>query len=144
MSQDFGLLLNVIFVSVLYLFIAFVAKRSFSALATDDTGGQDSFDDDFDENEDRTAASLVNSAGDIYELSSSNTLGRAENSDIVLENEYISHHHATIFQHNDSWYLKDEGSTNGTFLNGKQITDETRLKSGDIISIGQIALTFKE
>jgi pSer/pThr/pTyr-binding forkhead associated (FHA) protein len=37
-------------------------------------------------------------------------------------------------------YLEDLGSTNGTFLNGKQVSDSARLKKGDQVQVGQTIL----
>lgn len=60
-------------------------------------------------------------------------VGRRTDSDLVLPFGRISHTHAELFQRQDSLWLRDMGSTNGTFLNGKRVVDNCRLKDGDIV-----------
>ncbi|WP_439330398.1 FHA domain-containing protein, partial [Enterococcus faecium] len=43
-------------------------------------------------------------------------LGRADDSTLVLNDDYASGHHARFVPNGDDWYLEDLGSTNGTFL----------------------------
>ena len=50
---------------------------------------------------------------------------------------YVSQLHARLFQQNGEGYVEDLGSTNGTYVNGKQITGVTRLKRGDQVQFGQ-------
>ncbi len=42
-----------------------------------------------------------------------------------------------MFQQNGEGYVEDLGSTNGTYVNGKQINGVTRLKRGDQVQFGQ-------
>lgn len=64
------------------------------------------------------------------------TIGRAPNNDIVLRDIEVSKVHA-FFERSDGWTVRDNKSTNGTFLNGVSIpTDEkTPLKSSDVLRI---------
>ncbi len=72
------------------------------------------------------------------------TLGRESDNSIVIENKLASRHHALIQKIKDDYYLKDENSTNGTFLNGKAIPagKYVRLRHGDKITIGSANLVF--
>lgn len=63
------------------------------------------------------------------------TVGRAETSDICLEAQGISRHHATVTVKEGEVRLRDEGSSNGTFVNGQRI-QESPLKDGDIVNFG--------
>ncbi|OGR02079.1 MAG: hypothetical protein A2284_11840 [Deltaproteobacteria bacterium RIFOXYA12_FULL_61_11] len=63
------------------------------------------------------------------------TLGRNPDCDVILKASGISRHHATIVRRDDTYYLKDNDSRNGTFLNGERITDEQILRDGDKIRI---------
>lgn len=63
------------------------------------------------------------------------TVGRAETSDICLEAQGISRHHATVTVKGGGVALRDEGSSNGTFVNGQRI-QESPLKDGDIVNFG--------
>ncbi|MGQ9501053.1 MAG: FHA domain-containing protein [Anaerolineae bacterium] len=71
------------------------------------------------------------------------TLGRAQDNQIVLHDEWISAYHARIDSREGKWWLTDLGSRNGTRLNDQLITEATPLTKGDIISIGRLKLRFE-
>ena len=52
---------------------------------------------------------------------------------IVINKDTISHQHAIIEYRDQSFWVIDQGSTNGTFVNGQKVTGEMPLKHGDII-----------
>ena len=66
------------------------------------------------------------------------TVGRDPKCNIVIENKMVSRHHATIQKIKDDFYIKDEDSTNGTFVNGIRLEKDKFMKinPGDKISIG--------
>ncbi len=72
------------------------------------------------------------------------TIGRAPENDIVIDNKLASRHHAVIQKIKDAYFLKDEGSTNGTFLNGKPVPDGkyVKLNAQDKITIGNVNLVI--
>lgn len=70
------------------------------------------------------------------------TIGRS-GSDLAVDDPAISRQHAVIENHSEKFLLKDLGSTNGTFLNGKRITIEF-LRPGDVIQAGKIKLRFED
>ncbi len=70
------------------------------------------------------------------------SIGRSEDNDIPLLDPFSSHHHALIYPSNDKFVLRDNGSKNGTFLNGEKIRGEVELKKGDEILIGSTRLIF--
>jgi pSer/pThr/pTyr-binding forkhead associated (FHA) protein len=73
------------------------------------------------------------------------TIGRAPGCDLVLRDNRVSRHHATIEPIEDhEWLLRDEGSSNGTFLNGFHLRGRTGfcLRQGDVIEIGDHRLVF--
>lgn len=61
---------------------------------------------------------------------------------IAIDQETISRQHAIIEYKNHFFWIIDQGSSNGTFLNGKRIVDEERLNQGDIISLDVYGLEF--
>ncbi len=63
------------------------------------------------------------------------TIGRSDSSGLQLEANGVSGLHASISIDSGSPLLKDENSTNGTFLNGKKISKPEILKNGDLIQI---------
>ena len=65
------------------------------------------------------------------------TLGRAPECTIVLQDESVSRVHAEVVQRETEGVLiRDLGSTNGTFLGGKRIT-ESVLRKGDKVLLGR-------
>jgi pSer/pThr/pTyr-binding forkhead associated (FHA) protein len=70
------------------------------------------------------------------------TIGRASKNTMSLKAGTVSEVHASIKWDKSSFKIKDERSTNGTFVNGKRISGVTILKSGDKIKVGQFVLTY--
>jgi pSer/pThr/pTyr-binding forkhead associated (FHA) protein len=60
---------------------------------------------------------------------------------LAVADEYASNHHARFQIAHGLWYVKDLGSTNGTWLNGRRIHAPQRLKKGDKIKIGHTVVT---
>jgi len=69
------------------------------------------------------------------------TVGRSPQSTIFIDNPGVSFNHARVFLYEGNYYAEDLGSTNGTFVNGKRIT-QTVLHGGDTIEIGTHTLRF--
>jgi pSer/pThr/pTyr-binding forkhead associated (FHA) protein len=65
------------------------------------------------------------------------TLGRVSDNDIHVDDGSISSHHAEIVVRNGRVTVKDLGSTNGTTINGGEIT-ESPLKVGDTLFFGSV------
>jgi hypothetical protein len=68
-------------------------------------------------------------------------IGRHSENDLVLDDQYVSRHHAQIRAINKRYVVFDVGSTGGIFINGKQIAQAT-LHPGDVISMGIINLIY--
>ncbi len=69
------------------------------------------------------------------------TIGRGPDCDIILPDRVVSRRHACIERRNGDYFIVDDRSKNGTFVNGEPVTDEPRLLiDGDEI---QIALRFR-
>ena len=68
------------------------------------------------------------------------TIGRALENDIVIDNKLASRYHALIQKIRDQFFVKDMGSTNGTFLNGRRIPADkyVKLNQGDKITVGSV------
>lgn len=71
------------------------------------------------------------------------TLGRASDNTVVLDDEFVSAHHARVFQdpRSGSWAVEDFKSTNGTFVNEQRISGAVMLPAGVPVRIG--ATTFE-
>ena len=72
------------------------------------------------------------------------SIGREVDNDVQLLVTGVSRYHAKITFNGSAWSILDLGSTNGTRLNGKQISAETALAAGDSIVIGDQTLVFAE
>ncbi len=70
------------------------------------------------------------------------TIGRSRENDIFLPDQWLSRHHAEIHRDGEGFSLKDLGSKNGTLLNGARIAAQERLRTGDVITLGEHTLTF--
>lgn len=68
-------------------------------------------------------------------------IGRAESTDLRIDSVQVSREHAEIFDRGGVWFLRDLGSTNGTQVNGKPVT-EAMLADGDILKVAETELTF--
>ena len=66
------------------------------------------------------------------------TIGRKEGSNLFLASEGVSRKHAEILKGYDGWLIRDCGSTNGTYVNGKRLSGEHPLRQGDSISIAEV------
>lgn len=69
-------------------------------------------------------------------------IGRAPDNDLALADQFSSSHHAAILRRGEKCTIVDEGSKNGTFVNGIKIQQETELANGDEILVGMTRLIF--
>ncbi len=69
-------------------------------------------------------------------------IGRATDCDISILRSGVSRRHAVVFLNDDTWFVQDLESSNGTFVNGKSIR-QYRLTDGDVIRIGVEEIEFK-
>ena len=75
-----------------------------------------------------------------------NTIGSKPSNDVTIQDNEVSSLHGLILYKNKKFILTDELSTNGTFLNGDELTprDTYELNDGDEIKIGKTTLLFKK
>lgn len=69
------------------------------------------------------------------------TVGRLADSTLQVDDASVSSRHAEIFLEHEKYHLHDLGSTNGTFVNGEQVTDAV-LQHGDEVRFGRIESIF--
>ncbi len=74
--------------------------------------------------------------GGVIPIESGVTIGRKEDNMVILNDEYVSNHHAKIIIKNNDYFLQDLKSTNGTLLNSIRVVDKNPIKRGDTIQIG--------
>jgi len=85
----------------------------------------------------------ANLAGMVYDLGSELTVGRAPGCAVVLDDTFVSSLHARIYRRERVFILEDLGSTNGTFLNGAQVTEPTVMQRADRVRFGSMVLELQ-
>ncbi len=71
------------------------------------------------------------------------TIGRSPDCDIFLDDVTVSRKHAVLVHKDDGFFIEDQGSLNGTFLNRRRI-ESGHLENGDELQIGKYKLSFLE
>ncbi|MBO5454572.1 MAG: FHA domain-containing protein [Clostridia bacterium] len=81
---------------------------------------------------------------ELYTVKDGCTIGRGKRADIMISDQFMSAKQARfICETNDEWLIEDLGSTNGTFVNNEQLSEEPcAIKTGDIIKMGQLSYIF--
>ncbi len=72
------------------------------------------------------------------------TLGRSQESTIVLDDDYVSGRHARFYQRDGQWLVEDMGSTNGTYLDRTKVTAATPVKIGVPVRIGKTVVELRK
>jgi len=70
-------------------------------------------------------------------------IGRANDSTLVLTDDYASSRHARLTPRDGDWYLEDLGSTNGTYLDRTKVTGPIHVPPGVPIRIGKTVLELR-
>lgn len=71
-------------------------------------------------------------------------IGRDGHNEIVINDPEVSRYHAHLFLREKGYLVEDKGSTNGTFVNTKRITEPTLLKNNDVVLLGEnISFVFE-
>ncbi len=71
------------------------------------------------------------------------TVGRVEDNAFQIPEPSVSSHHCEIIQKGEEFYVHDLNSTNGTFVNGQQVTNEAVLKSGQAFRLGNVEVRLE-
>jgi serine/threonine protein kinase len=73
------------------------------------------------------------------------TVGREASADLVIDwDGEVSRQHARLELGAGGWEVVDEGSRNGTFVNGERVQGRRALGDGDSVRFGATAMTFRE
>jgi pSer/pThr/pTyr-binding forkhead associated (FHA) protein len=70
-------------------------------------------------------------------------VGRGPHNDIALQDESVSDSHAKILKRDGSWWLVDQGSTNGSYIGGRRVQGEQQIIGAPDIRFGSIKLMFR-
>lgn len=71
------------------------------------------------------------------------SVGSEGDNDLIIADKKVSMHHLLFEKEGTSYYVRDNQSAFGTFLNGERIQDRTAISSGDEIAIGEHTLIFE-
>jgi uncharacterized RDD family membrane protein YckC len=71
------------------------------------------------------------------------TLGRSRSSTVRVDHESVSRSHALLTFSNGTAILKDLNSSNGTFVAGRRLLNETILRSGDRLQLGAAVVEYR-
>lgn len=79
-------------------------------------------------------------AGSTIALGPINSIGRNVNNTIYVEDDFASATHAMLTFRGRSWFVEDQGSTNGTYVNGHRIDRPVALSFGDELTVGRVRM----
>jgi pSer/pThr/pTyr-binding forkhead associated (FHA) protein len=71
------------------------------------------------------------------------TIGRADDSNLVITDDYASARHARLVPRGGQWFVEDLGSTNGTYLDRAKVTAPTPVPLGVPIRIGRTSIELR-
>ncbi|MEA2426895.1 MAG: hypothetical protein QOF37_523 [Thermoleophilaceae bacterium] len=159
MNDPVAILLKFGFLAVLFLFLLWVSRSALrdvagrvgagvpddtgpSAVPRDERGGMDLRSGVFPRLE--VIAAMGHEPGEEFDLNGGITLGRAASAEVKVEDPFASAAHARIFPRGQFMYIEDMGSTNGTFLNGRQLRKPEQLRVADVIRIGDTEYRYQE
>jgi pSer/pThr/pTyr-binding forkhead associated (FHA) protein len=69
------------------------------------------------------------------------TVGRNQTCDLPIVEPSVSGNHGSIRFEHGAWWVHDNSSSNGTFVNDSQVRDSV-LKNGDVVKFGNVVATF--
>ncbi len=82
--------------------------------------------------------------GYTFDLQAVNVIGRRPDNDVPLNDTFLSSEHALLEWRGDSWWLEDQRSTNGTFVNDIEVRDPTPVSYGDLLRVGRVELKLSQ
>ena len=79
-------------------------------------------------------------AGQVFDLQTETTIGRAPGCGVVVDDARVSKLHARLFHSGGRWVVEDLGSTNGTLLNDQVLDLAKNVGPGDRVQVGEHVL----
>ena len=159
MDEPLAVALKFGFLAVLYLFLLWVARSAIRDLRRSEGGAAVAEPAPAGRRPERAAgpdlragvaprlevvAAMGHEPGTTFDVGEGATLGRSNGADIRIDDPFASSAHARIFPRGDFMYVEDMGSTNGTYLNGRQLRTAERLRLADVIRIGDTEYRYRE
>lgn len=72
------------------------------------------------------------------------TIGRSDDSTLVVRDPVASRLHALVEQVDGRWLIRDLSSRNGTYVNGERVVSDRVLRSGDEVRLGETRIVFRQ
>ena len=160
MDEPLAVALNFGFMAVLYLFLLWVARCAMKDLARASAGEVSAEPGDVPSVRRRNStlpnlragvaprieviAAMGHEPGTVFDVGAGATMGRSDSAEVRVDDPFASSAHARIFLRGDYMHVEDMGSTNGTYLNGRQVKTAERLKVGAVIRIGDSDYRYEE
>src|SRR4051794_20171493 len=148
MDEPLAAALKFGFLAVLYLFLLWVARSASRDVARTAAAGLPGGADGGQAPPGRPRLEVVAAMGfepgTEFPVNGGVTLGRAPGADIRVDDPFASSSHARVFPRGRYVYIEDMGSTNGTFLNGRQLKRPQQLSVSDSIRIGDTEYRYQE
>ncbi len=82
-------------------------------------------------------------SGKQREITGAVRIGRHPSNEVSVADPSTSRHHCLIREDFEGYHIEDMLSSNGTYVNGKQVMGRRKLQFGDVIRIGNTRLFFK-
>ena len=160
MDEPVAVALKFGFLAVLYLFLLWIARSALKDLARggDGSAAAEPVEPPSPRRRQSSApdlragvvprlvvvAAMGHEPGTTFDVGAGATMGRSDTAEIRVDDPFASSAHARIFSRGDFLYVEDMGSTNGTYLNGRQLRTSERLKVADVIRIGDSEYRYQE
>ena len=158
MTDPIAVLLKFGFLAVLYLFLLWVVRSALKDMAGAGRLPDEEEDEDAGRRDRGAAMDLTSGVrprlevvaalgyepGTAFEINESATLGRSPTADVRIDDPFASSAHARIFPRGQFMYIEDMGSTNGTYLNGRQLKKPEQLRVADTVRIGDTEYRYQE
>ena len=144
MDDPVAALLKFAFIGVLYLFLLWVARSSLKDLQRG-VAKPDAVGDDIP----RAPLLVVEGGGGLeagasFVINGILMIGRSPQTDVQIDDSFASARHARIYERDGLYYVEDMGSTNGTYLNGRQLQSPKQLRGEDRIRIGDTEFRYQQ
>jgi FHA domain-containing protein len=160
MDEPVAVALKFGFLAVLYLFLLWIARSAMKDLSRggDGTAAAEPVEPPSPRRRQSAApdlragvsprlvvvAAMGHEPGTSFDVGHGATMGRSDGAEIRVDDPFASSAHARVFSRGDFMYVEDMGSTNGTYLNGRQLRTAERLKVADVIRIGDSEYRYQE
>lgn len=138
MIKGFALIMRFVVIGIIYIVLFRIIRIMYLDLKGINKKGDDSMNYAL-EVEDTPSGIGVNK-GSVIPVHSITNIGRKEDNHVILNDAFVSGHHARVFIKNKKLYIKDLESTNGTIHNGSKVEGTEELYKGDVVEIGRIIL----